>query len=103
MGSIIDKLVEIETIASRIRESVSFRKQEMATHMEAEKENFDTRLEVETRAYMAEVKSELQMNHEAEVAVLQQEAEQTIARTDAYYQDNHEALAEEIFDKIIRM
>ena len=103
MGSIIDKLVEIETIASRIRESVSFRKQEMITHMDEEKKNYDSELDAETREYMAKVRSELQMNHEAEVTVIQQEAEKMIAQTDAYYQADHEALSDEIFDKIIRM
>lgn len=103
MGSIIDKLMEIETIASRIRESVSFKKQELLANMEDARRVYDKELEAETKEKIELSRKELQDSYKADVDAIWKDADRMSADMDNYFKQHHSTMADEIYEKIIGM
>jgi len=103
MTSIIDKLSEIESVASKIKESASVQKQTLTKQMEAETRAFDADMEERTKLQVAEIKRKQEVHIEEELAVLREKSAQWLSRMEDYYNKNHEQLVQELFAKIIRM
>lgn len=103
MNDIIDKLTEIETIAKRIKDSVAVQKQELAEEMEAQQKAFDDGVDADNRVLLARMRQGLEIKMQKELAALQEKQEKDLQELDAYYEAYHERLAEQLFQKILRM
>ena len=103
MSDIIDKLTEIETVASRIMDSVPVKKQEEAVRLQEEKARFDAALMAERGRVMEQFNRELELHRDQERTAVEKKSEQWMDQLDGFCQDHAEELAEEIFQKIIRM
>ena len=103
MNDIIDKLTEIETIAKRIKDSVAVQKQELAEEMEAQQKAFDDGVDADNRVLLARMRQGLEIKMQKELAALQEKQEKDLQEMDAYYEAYHERLAEQLFQKILRM
>lgn len=103
MTSIIDKLSEIENVASRIKESASMQKQTLTAQMQAETKAFDADMDERIRLQVVEIKRKQEVHIEEELAVLREKSARWLTDMEDYYNKNHEQLAQELFAKIIGM
>ncbi|MCJ7837197.1 hypothetical protein MUB23_17620 [Cuneatibacter sp. NSJ-177] len=103
MENVINKLSEIETIASKIMEAVIARKKEIARQKEAEKKAFDARLEEETGRKLAEIRQKLEDGKSAEIMKLQENVEKVMERMETDFDARQDEMADEICAKILGM
>ena len=86
MEQILNKLSEIEITAQRIMEDAGRSKAALSAEMEQQCRNFDAELEQETNRKIQELKDNL-------------EAQKDL---DTYYRQNHQQLAEDLFQQLLR-
>ena len=90
MESVIDKLSEIETAASRIMES-------------AVEETYDNDTDAQAARTLEAAKRTLQEQADRELEHLKTSTERSLKHMDAYYKEHKDALCDKIYHKIIRM
>ena len=83
MEQILNKLSEIEITAQRIMEDAGRSKAALSAEMEQQCRNFDAELEQETNRKIQELKDNLEA-------------------LDTYYRQNHQQLAEDLFQQLLR-
>ena len=88
MEQILNKLSEIEITAQRI--------------MEQQCRNFDAELEQETNRKIQELKDNLEAQKDQELTSLRHRTEQQLEDLDTYYRQNHQQLAEDLFQQLLR-
>ena len=93
MENIIEKLTEIEAVASKTMESVAGRKQELMKEMADRRQAFDVQ----------NLQKQLTIQKEEELKELRKNTEQQVQQMQRYYRENHSRLADELFRKIVRM
>ncbi|WP_434309770.1 hypothetical protein [Hominifimenecus sp. rT4P-3] len=103
MENVINKLSEIETIASKIMEAVIARKKEIASQKEAEKKAFDARLEEETGRQLAEIRKKLEEGKAVELRKLQDSVDRVMDRMETDFDAKKNEMASEICSKILGM
>ena len=96
MESVIDKLSEIETAASRIMESAveETRRQDNAA---------EERTSAQAARALEAAKRTLQEQADRELEHLKTSTERSLKHMDAYYKEHKDALCDKIYHKIIRM
>ena len=101
MESVIDKLSEIETAASRIMESAveETRRQDNA----AEERTYDNDTDAQAARALEAAKRTLQEQADRELEHLKASTERSLKHMDAYYKEHKDALCDKIYHKIIRM
>ena len=82
MEQILNKLSEIEITAQRIME--------------------DAELEQETNRKIQELKDNLEAQKDQELTSLRHRTEQQLEDLDTYYRQNHQQLAEDLFQQLLR-
>lgn len=102
MENIITKLAEIEAAASRIMDSVSEQKLQLARDHEAAVEAFDRKVDQETQAQVKEIQEQLEIRMKQELESQKADTEAKLAHMEYYYQEHHRELAENIYERIIR-
>ena len=103
MENIIEKLTEIEAVASKTMESVPGRKQELMKEMADRRQAFDVQVEDESHIYLENLQKQLTIQKEEELKELRKNTEQQVQQMQRYYRENHSRLADELFRKIVRM
>ena len=102
MENIITKLAEIEAAASRIMDSVSEQKLQLARDHEAAVEAFDRKVDQETQSQVKEIQEQLEIRMKQELESQKAATEAKLAHMEHYYQEHHRELAENIYERIIR-
>ena len=93
MESVIDKLSEIETAASRIMESAA----------EERTSTYDNDTDAQAARTLEAAKRTLQEQADRELEHLKTSTERSLKHMDAYYKEHKDALCDKIYHKIIRM
>ena len=102
MDTIINKLSEIEIAASRILDSAATQKKLLDQQQEERIAEYDRQIDQETSDEIEKLRQELSESMDAELQKLRQSSEDELNTLKSYYQKNHESLAEQIYEKIIR-
>ena len=87
MEQILNKLSEIEITAQRIMEDAGRSKAALSAEMEQQCRNFD---------------AELEAQKDQELTSLRHRTEQQLEDLDTYYRQNHQQLAEDLFQQLLR-
>ena len=95
MEQILNKLSEIEITAQRIMEDAGRSKAALSAEMEQQCRNFDAELEQETNRKIQDQKDQ-------ELTSLRHRTEQQLEDLDTYYRQNHQQLAEDLFQQLLR-
>ena len=91
MEQILNKLSEIEITAQRIMEDAGRSKAALSAEMEQQCRNFD-----------AELEDNLEAQKDQELTSLRHRTEQQLEDLDTYYRQNHQQLAEDLFQQLLR-
>ena len=102
MEQILNKLSEIEITAQRIMEDAGRSKAALSAEMEQQCRNFDAELEQETNRKIQELKDNLEAQKDQELTSLCHRTEQQLEDLDTYYRQNHQQLAEDLFQQLLR-
>lgn len=102
MEEIIGKLSAIETTAESIMDDAAKAKKALSADMERQFKEFDSQLEKQTEAKIQEIRCNLENEKDARLASLRDDTQAALKELDSYYQNNHERLSREIFEKIIQ-
>lgn len=103
MEDVIIKLAEIETAASRIMEDVAEQKKMLAKENEEQMKAFDEEVDSRTQKKLDEIRKDLEVHMRQEVEEQRSEAQETLEKMTKYYEENHEQIAQRLYDKILRM
>lgn len=103
MNSMLEKLMEIETVANRTVEAVAANKQKLNRQFEEKKKTYDEQMETETKQMLVKLRRQLELQKSQELKEMQDKAIRADEELERYYEANHEQLAEEIFQKIIKV
>ena len=98
MESVIDKLSEIETAASRIMESAVEETRRQDNAAEERTSTYDNDTDAQAARTLEAAKRTLQ-----EQEHLKTSTERSLKHMDAYYKEHKDALCDKIYHKIIRM
>lgn len=102
MDTVINRLAEIETGASRILENANQQKQVLAKEMEAKIAAFDAQMDAETEKKLASIHQDLQKEMDQALTDLQKNTEKTLADIHDHFQTECDARAEEIVKQILK-
>lgn len=103
MEPIIDKLSEIETAASRIMESAVNETRIQDQKAEERTARFDAQVEAATQKKLENLRENLQKKSEKELEDLKLSMEHSLTSMERYFQEHHEQITDELYQKIIRM
>ena len=101
MEQILNKLSEIEITAERIMEDADRNKAALSAEMERQCKAFDNALEQETNQKIQELRSNLEGRKKQEVTALRQNTENALEKLEAYYNQKHEQLSEDLFQQLL--
>ena len=102
MESVINKLAEIETAASKIMQAAENQKKLQDGQQEERMAKFDAELEADTARRITGVTEKLRESTEVVRQKLKQKSDLVLTSLDAYYEKNHEQLSTQIYENIIR-
>lgn len=102
MDSVINKLSEIETAASRILDGASNQKKLLDQQQEERIAEYDRQIEQETAAEIERLRQELSVSRDGALKKLKEDSARTLEELDQYFSDNHQAIAQYLYEKIIR-
>lgn len=103
MEPFIDKLSAIETAASRIMESAINETKLQDKEAEERTAQFDARLEADAQRQLEAVRKDLLDDSERALEQLKTHMEHAMLRMDQYYKENHQSIADDIYQQMIRM
>ena len=103
MESVIDKLSEIETAASRIMESAVEETRRQDNAAEERTSTYDNDTDAQAARTLEAAKRTLQEQADRELEHLKTSTERSLQHMDAYYKEHKDALCDKIYHKIIRM
>ena len=99
---IIDKITQIETATARILYDAAAQTKAQDQAYEDKVADYDREADKITAEKLDRLKEELSVNRQKELQNLKTSAEQNLANLNHYYETNHEKLAAQIFESIIR-
>ena len=103
MESVIDKLSEIETAASRIMESAVEETRRQDNAAEERTSTYDNDTDAQAARALEAAKRTLQEHADRELEHLKTSTERSLKHMDAYYKEHKDVLCDKIYHKIIRM
>ena len=98
MESVINKLAEIETAATKIMQAAENQKEQQEERIA----KFDADLEAETAKRIEEITTKLHSTTDADQKKQRDSAAELLSSLDAYYEQNHGTLSTQIYENIIR-
>ena len=98
MESVINKLAEIETAATKIMQAAENQKKQQEERIA----KFDADLEAETAKRIEEITTKLHSTTDADQKKQRDSAAELLSSLDAYYEQNHGTLSTQIYENIIR-
>ena len=98
MESVINKLAEIETAATKIMQAAENQKKLQDERIA----KFDADLEAETAKRIEEITTKLHSTTDADQKKQRDSAAELLSSLDAYYEQNHGTLSTQIYENIIR-
>ena len=106
MESVINKLAEIETAATKIMQAAENQKKLQIKAQDEQQEEriakFDADLEAETAKRIEEITTKLHSTTDADQKKQRDSAAELLSSLDAYYEQNHGTLSTQIYENIIR-
>ena len=102
MDTVINKLSEIETAASRILEGAANQKKVLDQQQEERTAEYDRQIDQETAAEIEKLRQELSVSRDSALKQLKEDSARALRELDTYYGENHEALAGQLYEKILR-
>ena len=102
MESVINKLAEIETAATKIMQAAENQKKLQDEQREERIAKFDADLEAETAKRIEEITTKLHSTTDADQKKQRDSAAELLSSLDAYYELNHGTLSTQIYENIIR-
>lgn len=102
MDMIVDRLSAIENAATRIIDSASLEKDQLKEQFQTKTEQFDARIDRETQQKLRVLQEELDARMADELSGLKRDTEHAIRMMEKDYETNHEKLAGEILQKMIK-
>ena len=102
MESVINKLAEIETAATKIMQAAENQKKLQDEQQEERIAKFDADLEAETAKLIEEITTKLHSTTDADQKKQRDSAAELLSSLDAYYEQNHGTLSTQIYENIIR-
>ena len=103
MEDIINKLAEIEAAASHIMEDVAEQKKQLALEYDQAVQDFDQSIDEEIQMKTARIRQELEVQMKDKLATQESETARTLKQMEDHYQEHHQELAAEIYNRILRM
>ncbi len=103
MEDIISKLAEIEAAASHIMDDVAEQKKQLALEYDQAVQDFDQAIDEENQKKAAGIREGLKIQMEEKLARQKSETARILEELDRHYEECHTALAEEIYNRILRM
>ncbi|HJC09636.1 MAG TPA: hypothetical protein H9935_02335 [Candidatus Blautia merdigallinarum] len=103
MEDIINKLAEIEAAASHIMEDVAEQKKQLALEYDQAVQDFDQSIDEEIQKKTARIRQELEVQMKDKLATQESETARTLKQMEDHYQEHHQELATEIYNRILRM
>ena len=101
MESVINKLAEIETAATKIMQAAENQKK-LQDEQQERIAKFDADLEAETAKRIEEITTKLHSTTDADQKKQRDSAAELLSSLDAYYEQNHGTLSTQIYENIIR-
>ena len=101
MNTIIQRISEIEDVASGIRQSAEETKRQHDEEMAQRTKAFDERSAKETAEAIETVRAELSARNEEALQRQREETQAVLDDMDAKFEETHAALAEAIFRRLI--
>ena len=98
MEQILNKLSEIEITAQRIMQDADRTKAALSAEMEQQCKDLDLELEQETNRKIQALRDSLESRKDQELTALRQQLEDL----DTYYRQNHQQLAEDLFQQLLK-
>ena len=102
MDTVISKLTEIETAASRILDSAANQKKLLDQQLEEQIASYDQQIDKQTADEIASLQETLSASRDSELQKLKHSSEEALQSLENYYRDHHETLAAQIYENIIR-
>lgn len=102
MDTVINKLSEIETAASRILDGASNQKKLLDQQQEERIKEWDQQIDQETAAEIEKLRQELSVSREVELKQLKEDSDRKLKELDAYFSENQQAIADQLYEKILR-
>lgn len=103
MEDIINKLAEIEAAASHIMEDVSEQKKQLALEYDQAVQDFDRAIDKETQEKADGIRKGLERQMREKLACQESETARALEEMEKHYEECHTALAEKIYNRILRM
>ena len=102
MDMIVDRLSAIENAATRMIDSASLEKDQLKEQFQTKTEQFDARIERKTQQKLKSLQEELDARMADELSGLKRDTEHAIRMMEKDYETNHEKLAGEILQKMLK-
>ena len=102
LNSIIDQLAEIDSASAKIMRKTQDEKTKYAEHINQQKQDFDKTLEKQVDEEITKFEKDLAKESKEEIEKFQAACKEDMAKLDSFYQEKSDALAEEIFNNIIK-
>ncbi|UWP57983.1 hypothetical protein [Ruminococcus gauvreauii] len=101
METVIKKLSEIEVAAKKIMDNANAELKVLDARMQENSDAFDAQVEADTRRRLGELRENLEKENNAALKKLKDDTEKGLTHLNQYYEEHHEALADEIVKRII--
>lgn len=102
MQTVIQKLSEIETAATRIMDDAAAKKKQMDQKYKDDCDAFDKRLDEETAKRLDQLRKDLGASAEHDLEDINVKTAKSLENLDREYEKQHEVWAEQIFNHLIR-
>mgnify|MGYP000226021146 FL=1 len=103
MENVINKLSEIESTASKIMEDVNIQKKALAAEMEEKQKAYDAQIDSQTQKELENIRKKLEEKKESELAGLKMRTDNLVKKLDEFFEENHEDISKELFNRLLRM
>ncbi len=101
MEAVLGRLSEIEGAAVALEEKAVEQKKQIAAEFEAKTKAFDEEIDAQTQEKLKTLNEKLKLSAENELLKMKQTTERELQAMEDEYNQNHEKLAAEVFDKMI--
>ncbi|MFV0528254.1 MAG: hypothetical protein ACK5MN_06005 [Lachnospiraceae bacterium] len=102
MDQVLNKLSEIESIAQQILDQAEQEKKNLALALDQQCKEFAAKRDEEAKAEVKRMQEQMTASKDTDCTQLKSKTTDIFSALDSYYQQNHERLCDEIYQKIIR-
>lgn len=102
IDQVISNLSKIEASAAKVRNDAEEEKAAYTKYIEAEIEKFDAEFEAKTNKQLEELTNNLETTQKKELQDMRAQIVAYVDKMDEDFANNHEKMAKDIFEKIIK-